>query len=482
MVHDTRSPEAKLAVAVIGCGAAGLVTARELLREGLNVTVYEQSSHLGGVWKYEEEVEDDLRNPSKRVHSSMYQDLRTNLPRQLMSFSDFPLTVECLGPKSLDPRRYCSHQEVLRFLERFADEYQLWEHIRFNAKVVSIRPIASDSPASPHMSARACMAPGWGWAVATQSTEPGSTSSDSVVAEFDAVVSCIGNYSEPNLPDVDGMEAFPGRQLHCHNYRRPDAFAGQTVLVVGASFSGEEIARRIAAVARHVFHAARSWPAPPGVQPAPCAGVTRLSMLQRLTSRGEAFFQGGECVQGIESIVYATGYKYSYPFLDELDLISTVAPSLGFIGLLWKSVRNMQFELQAKYVARVLSGRVVLPSRASMEADIQTFQDLLERAGVPVRYTHNQSDAMPVDQWAYNDWLAEACGEDVPRPAGWRRRMHTLLSSLIFGRPDSFRDQALPGEEELYAEADAACARMWQQHQEHKRDITQNSGLAACRD
>ena len=61
--------------AVIGAGAAGLVTARELLKEGHQVTVFEQNDTIGGIWNFQEECEtDDLlgRNPHrKRVHSSM---------------------------------------------------------------------------------------------------------------------------------------------------------------------------------------------------------------------------------------------------------------------------------------------------------------------------------------------------------------------------------------------------------------------------
>lgn len=56
---------------------------------------------------------------------------------------------------------------------------------------------------------------------------------------MDAVVVAVGNYSEPNLPACAAAAgACPARQLHCHNFRTPSAFAGQTVLVVGASFSG----------------------------------------------------------------------------------------------------------------------------------------------------------------------------------------------------------------------------------------------------
>jgi len=62
------------------------------------------------------EVEaDDLlgRDPARRrVHSSMYTDLRTNLPREVMGFSDFPDVPAALGGRSADARRFPAHTEV----------------------------------------------------------------------------------------------------------------------------------------------------------------------------------------------------------------------------------------------------------------------------------------------------------------------------------------------------------------------------------
>ena len=59
--------------------------------------------------------------------------------------------------------------------------------------------------------------------------------------EFDAVVVCVGNYHQPNLPDVRGIDDFPGLQMHAHNYRSAAMFTGKTVIIVGASFSGETL-------------------------------------------------------------------------------------------------------------------------------------------------------------------------------------------------------------------------------------------------
>ena len=66
---------------------------------------------------------------------------------------------------------------------------------------------------------------------------------------FDALVVCNGHYSVPRTPAVAGAGAFPGRQMHSHSYRDAAPFAGQTVVVVGAAASGEDISREVADVA-----------------------------------------------------------------------------------------------------------------------------------------------------------------------------------------------------------------------------------------
>lgn len=51
---------------------------------------------MGGVWKYTPETEDDVlgRDPSRRrVHSSMYKGLRTNLPRVRYEFAFKPIQL-----------------------------------------------------------------------------------------------------------------------------------------------------------------------------------------------------------------------------------------------------------------------------------------------------------------------------------------------------------------------------------------------------
>ena len=72
-------------VAVIGAGAAGLVAASELLKARHDVSVFEQSSRVGGIWVYQAASEPDLLGQTgPRLHASMYASLRTNLPLSLI--------------------------------------------------------------------------------------------------------------------------------------------------------------------------------------------------------------------------------------------------------------------------------------------------------------------------------------------------------------------------------------------------------------
>ena len=106
--------------------------------------------------------------------------------------------------------------------------------------------------------------------------------------DFDAVVVCNGHFTEPRLPLVKGSETYPGKQMHAHNYRHPADFkdqvrrrlrhslgsfasdtwssrsltvspVSQIVLVVGGSYSGEDISREVASVAKEVLLSSRSW-------------------------------------------------------------------------------------------------------------------------------------------------------------------------------------------------------------------------------
>lgn len=118
------------------------------------------------------------------------------------------------------------------------------------------------------------------------------------------------------------------------------------------------------------------------------------------------------------------GYEYSFPFLPggvlevgdhavrplwhHLYPVS-VAPSLALVGLPWKTVPFPQFEVQARLVARVLSGRVELPSQKQLAREVEEQEAARRASGEPRRYAHRFTGD---GQWEYNDHIAELAASE----------------------------------------------------------------------
>ncbi|KAI3800444.1 hypothetical protein L1987_28535 [Smallanthus sonchifolius] len=86
-----------------------------------------------------------------------------------------------------------------------------------------------------------------------------NTNAVSSVEVFDAVVVCNGHYTQPRLAtDIPGIEMWPRKQMHSHNYRVPEPFRDQIVVVIGSGPSAVDISREIATVAKEVHMSSRS--------------------------------------------------------------------------------------------------------------------------------------------------------------------------------------------------------------------------------
>lgn len=174
--------ERPLKVALIGAGVAGLTTARELKSEGHQVVVYEKADQIGGMWVYNPEVEADplgLDPTRKIVHSSLYHSLKTNLPRPLTRFSDYPFTVKNKNGELMD---FPGHEEVLQFLNNFAKDCGLVELIRLNTEVIRVEQKDDQ------------------WMIESRTKD--ELSSEEL---YEAVVVCNGHNTQPRVADLPGM-------------------------------------------------------------------------------------------------------------------------------------------------------------------------------------------------------------------------------------------------------------------------------------
>ncbi|KAL6326059.1 hypothetical protein AAG906_000934 [Vitis piasezkii] len=427
-------------VAVIGAGVAGLAAARELHREGHRVVVLEKRHSLGGTWLYDSRVDSDplSLDPARAVvGTSLYHSLRTNLPRQIMGFLDYPFAKRIHG----DQRTFPGHEEVLWFLNEFADEFQLRELIRFCTEVV-----------------RAERAEGRNDEWVVESRSRGSESAKVVREVYDAVVVCNGHYTEPHLVEVPGIEKWRGYQIHSHNYRIPKPFTGRylfichnrlVVVLIGFGPSAFDISRDVATVAKEVHIATRA----PNVTVGKLdnhKNIWQHEMIEFVDEDGKVVFQDGSSVHA-DTIFYCTGYKYHFPFIETNGIVTIddnrvgplykhvfppgLAPWLSFIGMPKQGTPFMTAELQSKWLAHVLSGKALLPTKEEMMSDIEKYYHHMEETGVPKRFTH----VLPPNEIEYMNWLLAQVG--MPPLKEWRGRMYKECAMLAKAKRDGYKDQ-----------------------------------------
>jgi cation diffusion facilitator CzcD-associated flavoprotein CzcO len=188
---------------VIGAGPAGLATSRELSARGVSHLVLERGDRVGHTW------------------SNLYDSLVLHTARRLSTLPGMPYPR---GTPLFPPRH-----AFVTYLERYADRFRV--PLETNADVETVR--------------RA----GDGWIART-----------SRGAEFSsrALVVATGIVANPYVAAIRDRERFSGRVIHSVEYRRPDGFTGQRVLVVGAGNSAGEIATELARAGASVTLAVRT--------------------------------------------------------------------------------------------------------------------------------------------------------------------------------------------------------------------------------
>lgn len=307
-------------VAVIGAGAAGLCAARYLTAKPdvFEPVVYEQTGRIGGTWVYVEETDKDKNGLP--VHSSMYENLKTNLPKEVMPFRDFSFRDSLPS--------FVGHADVLQYLEDYANHFDLLPHIKFNTFVESVTPVKEGDDKEK-------------WIVRVKKLEEESQPSESNV--YDAVIVCNGHYSVPYTPKIPGLEDFQGTFIHSHHYRRPDDFKDKIVVMIGAGPSGRDIGIDVARLAKRVFLC--NWYAPLTTRlPDNMEEVPTVSAIKR--DNVVEFTDGRE--EKVDAIIASTGYEFSFPFLSPecqltiqnrhikqlyLHLIHMVFPTISFVGM-----------------------------------------------------------------------------------------------------------------------------------------------------
>jgi len=311
-------------VCVIGAGPSGMALIGNLKKmsaeEGvdLKVTCYEKQEEVGGLWNFTWRTGTD--EYGENVHGSMYQDLFSNGPKECLEIPEYTFERH-FGKEipSFPPRPV---------LKDYLRGYWKFLGVDEEADVLTSHCVRRVSYRDDKFTVKVANLP-----------------EDSEFEEtFDYLVVATGHFSVPNVPQIAGMSDFPGRILHSHDFRSAKEFSGKDVLVVGASYSAEDIGLQCYKFgAKSVTTSYRTkpmgfnWP----------DTVVERPLVTRIEGR-TCFFKDGN-KKDVDAIIMCTGYKHHFPFMPKELRLNTAniynLPNL-YRDLQWYATDEGQKKLQ----------------------------------------------------------------------------------------------------------------------------------------
>jgi flavin-binding monooxygenase-like protein len=418
---------------VIGAGAAGLAAARQLQANSIPFEVVERERDVGGLW--------DASLP----HSPVYRSAHLISSKPLTQFPDYPM------PEGYPD--YPSHAQALEYLRSYARSFRLYDRIRFGRTVE-----------------RAERVKGTDWQLSF---------ADGETRVYSGLIVAAGVHWVPNLPDVPGK--FEGEWMHSSRYKTPDILRDRRVMVVGAGNSGCDIAVEAGQHATRTFLSVRRGyhyiPKYAFGRPIDQVGEAGVKLhlplfvrrpldqlllkiivgspdqyglprpdhelleshpivnsqilqalgqgdihpkpdLHELNGR-EVRFKDGSTEQ-VDLIIYATGYRVSFPFLEPLHLNSTAGRPDFHLHVFHPTYDNLfvvgmimpdsgvwwLMDLQAQAVARYIR------ALAGNGSGLRKFRDLKQGPrpdlGGGVHYVKSERHRFEVEHASYRRRLRKA--------------------------------------------------------------------------
>jgi dimethylaniline monooxygenase (N-oxide forming) len=387
-------------ICILGAGISGLTMMKSLRDRGIPYTTFEKSDQVGGNWVF--------RN--KNGMSSAYRSLHIDSSRYSIEFDDFPF-----------PQAYPDfphHTQVLAYFRAYAEHFGLLDTIRYNTGVQQARRAA-----------------GGGWEITLDTGD---------VQQFDKLIVANGHHWDARWPEPAFPGQFDGIQLHSHQYVdafTPHDLHGKRVLVVGIGNSAMDIScelshRGVAArlvvstrrgahiIPKYIFGrpldavvrvrpwlpllpqrllgamlvrlavgkmenyglprpAQRIWQTHPTVSSeflirAGSGDITVRPNIAELRGSEVRFTDGTS--EPFDAIIYATGYKISFPFFepDVLQVKDNQFPlfkralipgqeDLIFVGFAQAVPSIIKFvEIQSRWLAAYVAGEYVPPNQQEM--------------------------------------------------------------------------------------------------------------------
>ncbi|VDM40357.1 unnamed protein product [Toxocara canis] len=206
-------------VAIVGAGASGITSARQAVQYGFHPIIFEASNEIGGLWRYK---------PQETDEPSVMKSTVINTSKEMTAYSEFP------PPKTF--ANFMHNTRMLKYLQLYAEHFDLLKYIKFDTKVTYIERAKSYDETGK-------------WIV-RYVDESGANNAE----EFDSVLLCTGHHTQPYWPQPwKGQELFKGRIIHSHSYKDHQGYEDKVVVVVGIGNSGGDVAVELSRIAKEVY-------------------------------------------------------------------------------------------------------------------------------------------------------------------------------------------------------------------------------------
>ncbi len=195
---DRRRPHhLRRRIAIIGAGPGAVIAAVRLSQAGYDdVELFERDVGIGGTW---------LRN--------RYPGCACDVQAPLYSFSFAP------NPDWSHP--FAPQPEILAYVQDVADRHGVGERCRFRAEVTALR---------------------WREETAEWHIELG----DGDVAVADVVISAVGTFGRPSIPELPGLDDFAGPVWHSAEWPDGESLVDRSVAVFGSGATAIQVVPAIA--------------------------------------------------------------------------------------------------------------------------------------------------------------------------------------------------------------------------------------------
>ena len=379
---------ADVEVAIVGAGFAGLAMAMALRRAGReSFAVLERAGSVGGTWR-----------------DNTYPGIACDVPAHLYGFAAHP------NPDW--SHLFARGPELHRYLADVAERERLGDRLRLRTPMLAARWDASASL----------------WRLETGGPRPGELTAE-------ALVLACGRLTEPTIPDIPGLEGFPGPLFHSARWDHDAPLAGARVAVVGTGASAVQLLPELARIAGSVtlFQRSPAWILPrgdraysPAERAAFAAHPEELAALRgALYGEGEARYpsRSGEPVAAAAARAAALAHLHAQ--VGDPALRAALTPDYAF------GCKRVLFS-DAFYPA-VASPAVTLEPSALAAVEGRTLLAATGRrheADALVLATGFASQHQP-----YADLVR---GEDETLAAHWSGGMTSFASTVVPGFPNMF--------------------------------------------